>query len=252
EETTSAYFQLNIKGELAEMPLAVSTGLRYESTDVESNSYQQDPNAIVWNNPTEWGITRDMEGRYTAEFGDYDVWLPSLDATLEVTDSVVARFGFSQSLTRPRLGALIGTTSITDRPKPGERTGSIGVPDLLPYTSNNLDVSAEWYYDNASYVSVGLFHKQVSNFIVDEFVGMEVFGLRDPLQGERAKQARAELEADGLSVSDVNVFNRMNEIAGSAGAITQNGDDPLAVFEIATPRNFENAKLQGVEAAIQH
>lgn len=252
EETTSAYFQFNMKGELSGMPLAVSTGLRYESTEVESNSYQQDPTAIVWQNPTEWGITRATESRYTAEFGDYDVWLPNFDAALNVTEDVTARLSFSQSITRPSLGAMIGTTSTTDRPKPGERSGTAGNPDLSPFTSNNIDVSAEWYYDDASYVSIGLFHKQVSNFIVNEFIEAEVFGLRDPLQGPRAQQARAELEADGIQITDTNIFNRMNEIAGTSGPIAQNGSDPLASFQISTPRNLEDAKLQGVEAAIQH
>jgi TonB-dependent receptor len=252
EETAAAYLQFNMKGDLADMPLDISTGVRYESTDIESNSYQQDPATIIWQNPTEWGITRVADSRYTAEVGDYDAWLPSLDAALHVTDDVIGRFSYSQSLTRPSLGAMIGNTSITDRPKPGERNGSKGVPDLLPYTSNNLDVSAEWYYDEASYVSFGLFHKQVTNFIVNEFVPEQVFGLRDPLQGPRAQAARAELEAEGLPLTDTNVFNRINEMAGTSGPIAQNAADPLATFQIATPKNLEDAKLQGAEFAVQH
>ncbi|WP_039912282.1 TonB-dependent receptor [Cellvibrio mixtus] len=252
EETAAAYVQFNMQGELADMPLDVSTGVRYESTDIESNSYQQDPTTIIWQNPTEWGITRAANSRYTAEFGDYDTWLPSLDAALNITDDVVGRFSYSRSLTRPRLGALIGNTSITDRPKPGERNGSKGVPDLLPYTADNLDISAEWYYAEASYVSVGLFHKQVVNFIVDESVPEQVFGLRDPLQGPRAQAARAELEAEGLPLTDTNVFNRINEMAGTSGPIAQSSADPLATFQISTPKNIEDAKLQGAEFAVQH
>jgi TonB-dependent receptor len=252
EETASAYVQFNMAGDIADMPLTVSTGIRYESTDIESNSHQQDPQTIIWQNPTEWGITRASDSRYTAEFGDYDAWLPSIDAALNITDDVVGRFSYSKSLTRPRLGAMIGNTSITDRPKPGERNGSKGVPDLLPYTSDNLDISAEWYYGEASYVSFGLFHKQVTNFIVDEFVPEQVFGLRDPLQGPRAQAARAALEAEGLALTDTNVFNRINEMAGTSGPIAQNANDPLATFQISTPKNLEDAKLQGAEFAIQH
>jgi TonB-dependent receptor len=252
EETASAYVQFNMAGDIADMPLTVSTGIRYESTDIESNSHQQDPQTIIWQNPTEWGITRASDSRYTAEFGDYDAWLPSIDAALNITEDVVGRFSYSKSLTRPRLGAMIGNTSITDRPKPGERNGSKGVPDLLPYTSDNLDISAEWYYGEASYVSFGLFHKQVTNFIVDEFVPEQVFGLRDPLQGPRAQAARAALEAEGLALTDTNVFNRINEMAGTSGPIAQNANDPLATFQISTPKNLEDAKLQGAEFAIQH
>lgn len=252
EDTTAAYIQINMKGDLSGMPLSVATGLRHERTDIESNSYQRDPTAIVWNNPTEWGVTLASQGRYTAEFGDYAVWLPSLDVALDVTDDVVGRLSFSQSLSRPTLGSMIGTTQTTDRPKPGERNGTAGNPDLLPYTANNLDISAEWYYAEASYVSVGLFHKQVSNFIINEFVKLEVFGLRDPLQGERADEARAQLEAEGKPVTEETIFNRINTNAGTAGPITQNSNDPLAPFQISTPRNLEDATLQGAEFAVQH
>src|SRR5690554_7433988 len=122
-------------------------------------------------------------------------------------------------------------------------------PQTLRYTLFPYTTLFRSYYDDASYVSIGLFHKQVSNFIVNEFIEAEVFGLRDPLQGPRAQQARAELEADGIQITDTNIFNRMNEIAGTSGPIAQNGSDPLASFQISTPRNLEDAKLQGVEAA---
>lgn len=254
EETTSAYVQFNVESSFSGMPLAISTGLRYEETDIVASSFVQDPTELVWKNPTEWGRNLATESTYTGVNADYEVWLPSFDASLEITDSVVSRLSFSQSITRPTLSKMIGTTAVTDRPKPGERSGTAGNPGLLPFMSNNFDISTEWYYEESSYVSAGFFFKQVDNFIVDQIFAQTVGNLRDPQAGPRAQQARADLEAEGIDLTDVNVFNRINANAGAAvgSEITQNSSDPLATFNLATPVNLEQAELYGWELAVQH
>lgn len=253
EETTSAYLQFNSKSSLAGKPLTVTTGLRYEETDIVANSFQKDPTQIVWLNPTEWSRNLAEESSYTAVKGDYDIWLPSLDASLEITDEWVSRFSYSQSITRPTLGAMIGTVSVTDRPKPGERSGTAGNPDLLPFTADNMDLSLEWYYAESSYVSAGFFLKQVDNFIVNQFVNKTVGNLRDPMQGARAAQARADLIAANIDVTDVNLYNQINTNAGTVNQpIVQNDNDPLIEFSMSTPVNLEKAKLYGWELAAQH
>ena len=252
EETTSAYVQFNLEGELAGMPVQVVSGLRYEATDIVSNSFQKDPLGLVWQNPTEWGLNLAEESTFTHRTGEYEVFLPSVDVKLDLREDIIGRFSYSQSITRPTLGNMIGTRSVTDRPKPGERSGTQGNPDLRPFTSNNLDLSLEWYYGEASYASVGLFVKRVDNFIVDQIVSTNVLNLRDPLEGPRAQQARDELAAEGAEITDETVFNRINENQGTQGGITQVDADPLAPFQISTPSNMEEATLQGAEFAIQH
>jgi TonB-dependent receptor len=253
EETTSAYVQFNNKGDLAGMPLSISTGLRYESTDIEANSFQKDPTELVWVIPTEWSRNLATDSRITSVDGSYDVWLPSLDVALEVTDDVVSRLSFSQSISRPTLGSMIGTVSVTDRPKPGARTGTEGNPDLLPFTANNFDLSTEWYYAEGSYLSAGLFVKQVDNFIVNQIFTRTVVNLRDPMAGPRADAARAQLEAANIAVTDTNLYNQMNTNAGTTSQpIVQNNNDPLAEFKISKPVNLEQAELYGIELAAQH
>lgn len=253
EDTTAAFIQFNNKGSLAGLPLTIATGLRYETTDIEANSFQKDPTELVWVIPTEWSRNLAEDSRVTDVGGDYDMWLPSFDASLDVTDDVITRLSFSQSISRPTLGSMIGTVSITDRPKPGARTGTEGNPDLLPFTSNNLDLSAEWYYAEGSYVSGGVFLKQVDNFIVDQIFTRTVGNLRDPMAGPRAQTAIAQLEAAGDPVTDTNLYNQMNTNAGTTSQkIVQNNDDPLANFEISKPVNLEQAELYGIEAAAQH
>lgn len=254
EETTSVYTEFNSAGDLAGMPLKITTGMRYETTDVEANSFQQDPTEIVWINQTEWSLNLASESSYTAEQGSYDVWLPSLDTSLELSDDVVARMSYSKSITRPTLGSLIGTTSVTTRPKPGERTGTAGNPDLKPFMADNFDLSAEWYYDEASYVSAGFFVKQVDDFIVDVITERQVGNLRDPSKGARADLARAQLISEGLTPTDANVIDRIktNEGLASNQNIVQNNTDPLALFNMTQPANQEQAQFHGWELAAQH
>jgi TonB-dependent receptor len=96
----------------------------------------------------------------------YNDFLPSLSFRLNLTDDVVVRLAASKTLTRPPLGALsprlvIGTT------RPGNLQASSGNPDLKPFKSKNLDLSAEWYYQDNGFVTVGLFYKDVENFLVN-------------------------------------------------------------------------------------
>lgn len=255
EETISAYVEFNNEGSLAGMPMQVTTGLRYESTDIEANSFQKDPTELVWVSSTEWSLNRAAASSYTSEKGDYDIWLPSLDVGLDITDDVKGRLSYSKSITRPSLGSMIGTFDVTSRPKPGERTGTAGNPDLTPYSANNFDLSAEWYYDDSSYVSAGFFVKQVDDFIVNQIVERQVGNLRDPAQGPRTAQAIADLKAAGLDSTDTtNILNQIRTNTGLAptDAVVQNNNDPLAMFNVSQPINQEQAQLYGWEFAVQH
>jgi TonB-dependent receptor len=256
EDTASVYLQANSKGDFAGMELKISTGLRYEATTIEASSFQKDPTELVWVGPTEWSRNQAAASSYTNETGKYNVWLPSFDASLNITDDVVTRLSYSKSITRPSLGSMIGTFSVTDRPKPGERTGTAGNPDLKPYSSNNFDLSAEWYYDDASYVSGGFFVKQVNDFIVNKITEREVGNLRDPaaVTAPRRMAAVAKLVAAGKATSDANILEQMRTDSGLAttAPIVQNDTDPKAKFNITQPINLEETQLYGVELAIQH
>ena len=112
---------------------------------------------------------------YTTVLGDavtvsqtnkYNDVLPSLSFRLNFTDDIVMRFAASKTLTRPPLGALsprmvIGTT------RPGNLQASSGNPDLKPFKSKNVDLSFEWYYQQNGFATVGLFYKEVQNFLVN-------------------------------------------------------------------------------------
>lgn len=254
ENTDSVYLQFEFESDFNDMPVNIVGGWRHERTEVIANSRQILPLFISWNNATEWATVLSSDADFTAEKRDYSTNLPSLDMDIEIIEGLKARFSYSRTITRPNLQDMRGTTSVSASPKPGSRTGNAGNPGLLPYTSDNIDLSLEYYYDDSSYVSVGYFSKDVENFLLTETSLQQISGLRDPLQGPRAQQAIADLQAQGLATTDANIFNQiiLNGGGTAEGTIAQSADDPLIDWRITQPSNAEDARLDGWELAAQH
>ena len=143
------------------------------------------------------------------------------------------------------------------RPDGGSTAGS-GNPALLPYKSKNIDLSAEWYFDRASYVSVGFFHKNVSNFIANTTTQEPFFGLTNPAQGAAVASARAALGgnpafADILAYLAVNNPSVVEFVNGTPRGVIGQPGDPDVIFTTTRPGNSDQtAKLNGWEFAVQH
>ncbi len=255
EETVAAYLQFNAEGDFNGLPITLVGGIRYEDTDVTANSLELITEAIVWTSPTEWSVIRSPEAEFTDVGGDYSLWLPNLDVSVDINDEMITRFSYSKSVTRPTLTSMRGTTSLTDRPQPGQRTGDAGNPGLLPFESDNFDLSFEWYYDEGSYASIGYYRKQVENFIVKEQTDTQFENLRDPFNGPRAAQARADIAAAGGDPNNIDaIHNQININANNpiGTPIVQADEDPIATWRINQDLNLETATLYGFELAIQH
>lgn len=255
EETIAAYVQLNVDGEFNGLPVTIVGGVRYEDTDITANSQQVETTAVTWINGEEWSVERASDATISDVRDNYSVFLPNLDIAFDVRDDMITRFSYSRSITRPNLTDMRGTEDVTTRPKPGQRDGNAGNPGLNPFTSDNFDLSFEWYYDEGSYASVGYYRKQVENFIVVQQVERQVGNLRDPREGPRAIQARADIEAAGGDPADDQaVHDQININAGDplGTVIVQEDADPLIDWRISVPANLEDAELYGWELAVQH
>ncbi|MDO3387141.1 TonB-dependent receptor [Gilvimarinus sp. SDUM040013] len=289
EDTAAAYFQIELNGELGDMPFAILTGLRYEQTDVFSSSLAARYRSI-WESNNDVAIRVDptVESNLASAEESYDNLLPSFDLTLNIQEDLIGRFSYSKTIARAGLnslgvsasgfGAGGGSTLLGAVP-----TASSSNPGLLPLESTNFDLSLEWYYGDTSYVSAGVFEKNVMNFLGSETVNRDdlLGGIRDVTAGPRAQQAASDLAAAGLSLNDDNLLGQFiwNEFAqgssewqaefGSAvytGTADQNlflaeqagwdpianGDDPVYTFRTSTPNNGREAKIHGAEFAIQH
>jgi TonB-dependent receptor len=87
--------------------------------------------------------------------------LPSLNIIGELQEDLLLRFGYSQGITRPAMGAVNPTIAVDQT----TGRGSAGNPDLKPLEADSYDLSLERYFGPANYVAVAVFNKEIDGFI---------------------------------------------------------------------------------------
>lgn len=224
EATTAAYLELEFAGEIADMRIEMTSGVRLEETTTDVDGTTAPVSGLTILDETE------MLAQYGAADSislstDYSSILPNMSIKLDISDNLVARAAASKTITRPTLNSMSPVTVITTTRQGGDLTSASGNPALEPFESDNLDLSLEWYYDDTSYVSAGYFKKDVANFIVN------------------AQESRTFTLPDGSLLTDPST--------GSDSGAADAGDD-VAVFTNTLPNNGENATVDGVELALQH
>ncbi|MDA8946163.1 TonB-dependent receptor [Luminiphilus sp.] len=172
EESIATYLQLKFMGELFNRPFNARLGARYEETEVDSYTEILDYAGVEWTGGNEFELVPTGDVIPSTFGGKYDFILPSLDMDIELTDDLVMRASFSQTVARAGYGSLTAGLSVppTSLPRviegePEELFANGGNPGVLPYEADNLDLSLEYYYGDASYISAGYFDKKVRNWI---------------------------------------------------------------------------------------
>jgi TonB-dependent receptor len=252
EETPAPFVQMDFDTMFNGMRFRALAGVRYEKSTVTAQSLQKVPTSIQWNNPTEFSTNYAADATYSDVRSAYSEFLPSLDTSLQVLPDVLLRGSYSKTISRSDLLSMIGTTSVTNSPKPGSRTATAGNPGLLPYESNNFDLAAEWYYAKGSYVSANWFVKQVTNFLTQTTTQAPLFGITDPNAGALATKAIAELTAAGKGVSAQSIFSQIQTDTGSLGPFLGQPGDPLVIWDITAPSNANRTQIHGFEFSVQH
>jgi TonB-dependent receptor len=215
-------------------------GLRYERTKIDSSALVPIPNRTVWTGGNETSIIYGATSAFTTLKGDYKNWLPAFDFDMSPMDGVKLRASYSHTITRPDYGSMQGGTTLDSPIRIGGSTGASGNPGLLPYKSKNIDLSAEWYYNKDSYISVGYFHKVVSNFISQTQVNVPAFGLTNAAAGPHAAEARTALGSGATAAQLVAyIANKYPSTydAANGGIIGVAGSDPLVNFIVTQPTN---------------
>jgi TonB-dependent receptor len=166
ERVFGGYLDAQFVGNLAGRKFTTVVGVRVEDThaDISGLATQFVALHTLANDATQYGVTTAGTSTVGSSTHYTDI-LPAMTFRWDVTDGLVARFAASESMTRPTLEQLSPVTTLATL-RPGNFAASSGNPQLKPFRSNNLDLSVEYYYDKSNYVSLGLFYKNVSNFIV--------------------------------------------------------------------------------------
>ena len=219
EKVTSAYLEGQQGSEWRDMEFTTQYGVRYENTDIVVAGFESDLLALTILDQTELGQLNSL-GRPISQSSSYDNWLPSVSTKAEWKNSIIARLGLSQSLTRPTMAQLSPSLVVNTTRQGGDLRASSGNPYLEPFESTNLDVAFEWYYQTSSYISVNYFNKRVKNFIVSSVTQININAVTDPSTG-----------VDSSAVDS---------------------EDTLAEFDLTSSTNGQAATVSGFEFAIQH
>jgi TonB-dependent receptor len=93
----------------------------------------------------------------------YTNFFPSAQARYEISPDLIGRLAVSSTIARPGFNQVTAATTI-------DPTGSVstGNPNLKPITATGLDLSIEKYLSEAGIVSLGVFDKEIRNYIVTE------------------------------------------------------------------------------------
>jgi TonB-dependent receptor len=165
-----------------------------------------DPSAPERGDPgfTEPGICGEDLGALRSFFGngrvttapvktDYDYWLPSFNAKLELNGGHVLRFAVSKTLSRPGIDEVFQRVRFDTLPDVVAADGSrsfggftaagiggspSGNAGLLPQTSWNFDLGWEWYFADAGSITLTGFYKSVNNYINFEPTLLEAEGFQ--------------------------------------------------------------------------
>ncbi|WP_078084070.1 TonB-dependent receptor, partial [Microbulbifer mangrovi] len=236
EETLAAFVTADFETEFNGYPVRLNAGVRFEDTEVTGTSIQ---NGILglsfWHDEELREINDDTPSADTLD-GDYTRFLPNLDASISLTEELVARASFSRTLSRADISAMFPSTSLDVSRPGGPFNASQGNPGLLPITSDNFDLSVEYYYAEGSYASVGYFKKYVENFI------------------GATTEERVIYDVNGNPITDPSINPRPGcpDSTGSNPACFGTANDPVITWNVGTPGNQENAEVYGWEFAVQH
>jgi iron complex outermembrane recepter protein len=182
EKVFGGYLESEFAGTLAGKKFTTVVGVRVEDTQATISGLATQFVSLhtLATDKTQYGVT--TAGTSTvSSYTSYTDILPNLSFRWDLTDALIARFAASETMTRPTLEQLSPVTTLVTL-RPGNYASSSGNPDLQPFKSNNLDMSAEYYYDKSNYVSLGLFYKTVTNFIVlNQTVGTVANNAKTPL-----------------------------------------------------------------------
>ncbi|RZT08217.1 TonB-dependent receptor [Duganella sp. CF402] len=168
ESISGAFVDTNGELDLDGNSLRYNAGVRYARTKQTVGAYTVLPDPRNTSALLNGGRYPDV-ANWVYQDRTYSNVLPSGSIAYNLRKDIVLRAAVSKSMTRAdptllRPGITFTSTSAD--------VGSIGNPNLEPFTSNNLDVGIEWYTGREGYVSATLFDKRIKGLTVANNVTM--------------------------------------------------------------------------------
>jgi iron complex outermembrane recepter protein len=201
ERINSTYLRLDYGTELFGYDIDGNFGMRYTRTrDLSSGMFryavrgEKSPGSSTYNDYI-------VSNSVTTVDNTYHDFLPSFNGALWfIPNKFLARVGWAKAMARPNIALLAPNATCTKNSGNAQFGGdgvddcSAGNPALQPYRSTNTDFSLEYYPSADSQLSVALFKKDISSYIMDKtlvkgvdlFHNGELFDVTQPINGKGA------------------------------------------------------------------
>ncbi len=217
----SVYLMADIDTSIGSLPIRGNVGVRYEHT-----------RQVVQGNVTEprddgYDEVQQKIGEYTVR-QNYGNVLPSLSLVAEPTSNLQIRFAAAKVLVRPfmdsktSMAQTTSTSANTDPVGTNTVTVDLGQASLKPLTAKQLDLGAEWYFDQGSAITIDGFYKWIKNGTYSTLICPSSY--------------------NGTSLS-TNADSECVDSSGNIYDITQTLNDPSIVrikgFEVSWTQSFD-------------
>ncbi|MSU68309.1 MAG: TonB-dependent receptor [Opitutaceae bacterium] len=216
EAITAGY----LMGDTEWAKLRLLAGVRWEETKVTGTGLFRDQTYTAAQVPDALQRAILNAGRPITRSKSYDNYFPSVHTTYFIRPNLQARASFSTGIGRPGYGAVIPTTTI-DEVNDIVTTNN---PGLLPQTAKSYDLSLEYFTEPAGVISVGLFRKDIKDYLTSEVSTVPPgFGLGEQYVGY---QLRTSVNGGSAKVQGVefNLVRQLNFIPRSFGLFTFKGN----------------------------
>lgn len=151
--------------------LSLLAGVRVEETRVRGVGALQQltPEEIARRQAYVGTVTpEESRRRFAAEFGRklaktdaYRDVFPSVHFKYQASKGLSARASWSTSIGRPNFSQIVSTTSVNDQ----LQTVSTSAVKLKPQHADSFDASMQYYFEPAGMISLGVFLKEIKDFI---------------------------------------------------------------------------------------
>lgn len=165
EKVLGAFIEGNHRIEFDNKTLRLNAGLRYVHTDqtIGGRVSIPDPRNSATPAPADGGRYPNIVN-FVYTDSEYDNWLPSVSAALDIDRDFVVRASWSKTMTRPNPNVMLPGLNFSS---PSADTGTVGNPALDPFISTNIDLGFEIYTGGEGLIGVAAFRKSITGFTVN-------------------------------------------------------------------------------------
>lgn len=156
ETSYAAYIQSDFETELWGKQVDGQIGIRYEKADADMDFWERKQDTVT----EKYYLEHSSDTNGSSEI------LPNLMVRFWLTDELVARFSYSETIRRPAFGDLSTAISyVEDLTNLGFGQASSGNSKLKPTTSKNYDFSLEYYFGEGSSIYGTYFRRDIEGFV---------------------------------------------------------------------------------------